>query len=377
MAFPLRTLTRSFTGCSRFPGWRPLVAAGAVALVQSMALGQAPNVDRALLTASSPLSGTQTTALKDFVSRWVSDIATASDPAEVTAARNALTDPARDPSATPIFRRAYSGAVLAELAPIVEGKDLRRAVNGLQVARFLRSPESVDLIAGRLQPTAEPNPAKRLAAASVLAAAVLDADLSAVQCDGITRNLVAAARAETDDQVLLQEMKVLNGIARRSNLPPATAEAAQAAQVAIFSGLVQGVASSPKADPRMASVARALVSLRNQWLELSRPQAAKFGPTLGPTIGAVLETANRHWDSAREDPSVQSAYEISVATGETLLRLIDRTLRPNAYPAPKPGAKDDEARVLASSWTGGLKDAFSAEVQRWNGIVKAAPYASK
>jgi hypothetical protein len=235
----------------------------------------------------------------------------------------------------------------------------------------------VDLIAGRLQPTAEPNPAKRLAAASVLAAAVLDADLSAVQCDGITRNLVAAARAETDDQVLLQEMKVLNGIARRSNLPPATAEAAQAAQVAIFSGLVQGVASSPKADPRMASVARALVSLRNQWLELSRPQAAKFGPTLGPTIGAVLETANRHWESAREDPSVQSAYEISVATGETLLRLIDRTLRPNAYPAPKPGAKDDEARVLASSWTGGLKDAFSAEVQRWNGIVKAAPYASK
>jgi hypothetical protein len=377
MAFPLRTQTPSRIGFTRRLAWRQFAVAAAVAWVHSIALGQAPTLDRSILTASSPLSEAQSTTLKDFVSRWASDLSSASDPREVTAARNALTEPARDPSATPVFRRAFSGAVLAQITPIVEGKDLRRAINGLQVARFLRSPESVELIAGRLSPTAEANPAKRLAAASTLAAAVLDADLSPVQCDGITRNLLAAARAESDDQILLQEMKVLNGITRRSNLPPASAEAALVAQVTIFGGLVQGVLASPNADARMASVARALISLRNQWLELSRPQASKLGPVLGSSIGKVLEIADRHWESARNDPSVQSAYEISVATGETLLRLIDRTMRPNAYSPPKPGAKDDEARALASAWTGGDKDGFSKEVRRWNGIVKAAPYSGK
>jgi hypothetical protein len=91
----------------------------------------------------------------------------------------------------------------------------------------------------------------------------------------------------------------------------------------------------------------------------------------------VLDTADRHWETARSDAETQSAYEIAVATSETLLRLVDRTMRPAAYPAPKPGAKDDEARVLASSWTGNMKDAFSAEVKRWMGIIGAAPYAAK
>jgi hypothetical protein len=376
MAFPLRTLSRS-PGTGPLPRWRGVLAAGAVALVHSLALGQAPNLDRAILGASSPLNAAQTASVKEFVSRWMSDLTGSSDPSEVTAARNALTDPARDPSATPVFRRSYSGVVLAELGPVVEGKDLRRAINGLQVARFLRSPESVDLIAGRLAPGTETNAAKRLAAASTLAAAVLDADLSPVQCDAISRTIVAAGRTETDDQVLLQEMKVLNGITRRANLPAASADAAQAAQVTLFTGLVQAVAASPAADPRMASVARALVSLRNQWLELARPQATKLGPALAPAIATVLETADRHWETAKNDPNAGPSYEIAVATGETLLRLIDRTMRPNAYPAPKPGAKDDDARVLATSWTNGAKDAFSSEVSRWSGITKAAPYNAK
>jgi len=376
MALPLRMLTRSLPGLGRLTVRWATVAAVAAAVGQPMAWAQSPAVDRATLTATSPLDAAKTAALKDFVSGWTSDLAESTDPAEITAARNALTDPARDPSASAIFRRTYSGVVLAELRPIVEGKDLRRSINALQVARFLRSPESVELIAGRLSPTAEPDVSKRLSAASTLAAAVLDADLSPVQCDGITRDIVAAAGLEKDDQVLLQQMKVLSGIARRPGLAPASADTALGGEVKVFAGLVDSVAAGPKADVRMASVARALVSLRNQWLELSRPQATKLGPTLGPAIGKVLDIADRHWETARGNPETQQSYEIAVATGETLMRLVDRSLRPNAYPAPKAGAKDDDARVLASSWTDGQKDAFSAEVKRWAGIVSAAPYAA-
>jgi hypothetical protein len=377
MALPFRTLTRSLTGFGRASLGSAAVLALAVGLVEPAAWGQASTIDRAILTASTPLDGAKNTALKDFVTRWTEDLSGSSDPAEVTAARNALIEPARDPSATPIFRRSYSQAVLAELKPVVTGKDLRRAVNALQIARFLRSPEAVDLIVERISPTAESDQNKRLAAASTLAAAVTDADLSPVQCDGITRDLLAAATAEKDDQVLVQEMKVLAGISRRSGLPAASAEAALAAQVKVFTTLADSVAASPKADARMTSVARALVMLRNQWLDLPRPLATKVGPSLGRPIGTVLQTADGHWETARSDPETQSAYEIGVATSETLLRLVDRIMRPTAYPAPKPGVKDDEARVLASSWTGNMKDAFSAEVKRWMGIIGAAPYTAK
>ena len=377
MALPFRTLTRSLTGFGRTSLRQAAVLALAFGVAEPAALGQASSLDRAIVTATSPLDGPKTSALKDFVTRWAKDLSGSDDPGEVTAARNALTEPARDPSATPIFRRNYAQAVLAELKPVIEGKDLRRAVNALQVVRFLRSPEAVDVIVERISPSAESDPNKRLAAASTLAAAVTDADLSPVQCDGISRDLVAAAKAEKDDQVLVQEIKVLAGISRRAGLPAASTEAALAGQVKVFTGLTDSVAASPKADARMASVARALVMLRNQWLDLPRPLATKIGPSLGRPIGMVLDTADRHWETARSDAETQSAYEIAVATSETLLRLVDRTMRPAAYPAPKPGAKDDEARVLASSWTGNMKDAFSAEVKRWMGIIGAAPYAAK
>jgi hypothetical protein len=381
MASPLRTLTRSIhghgPGRGRWSAWRSILVAGTLAIVHSAASGQAPSVNRAILTTTAPLTGEQSASLKEFVSRWVSDVARSSEPAEITAARDILTGPARDPSASPIFRRAYSTAVLAELKPIVEGKELRRAVNGLQVARFLRSPESVDLIVGRLSPTEESDAAKRLAAASTLAAAVLDADLSPVQFDGIIRTITANATAEKDDQVLVQEMKVLAGITRRSGLAANSFDAAMAGQVRLLGVLADSVSSSPKADARMASVARALVSLRNQWLELSQPQAKTLGPSLGPVVAKVLAAADQQWDSAQADPNLNATYGIGVATAETLMRLVDRTLRPSAYPAPKPGSKDEEARVLASSWSAGTKDAFEAEVQRWSGIVKAAPYPTK
>lgn len=377
MALPSRTLTRSLTGFGRSSLRQAIVLTCAVLVAQPAAWGQASGLDRAILTASSPLDAAKTTALKEFVTRSTGPLADSTDPAEITAARNALTEPARDPSATPIFRRSYSTAVLAELKPVVAGDDLRRAVNAMQVVRFLRSPEAVELLADRLSPSSETNPSKRLAAASILAAALTDAELSPVQFDGITRDLVAASASEKDDQVLVQQIKALVAIERRANLPAASAEAAQAGQAKVFAALVNSVAAAPKADPRMASVARALVMLRNQWLDLSRPQAMKLGPSLGRPIGAVLEIADRHWETARSDPEVQAAYEIAVATSETLLRLVDRTLRPNAYPAPKPGVKDDEARALASSWNGNMKDAFSAEVKRWMGILSAAPYVAK
>lgn len=367
MGSPIRTLTRSFL----------LAAAAVLSVAQPTAWAQSGGLDRAILTASAPLTAAQTSALDEFVSRWTSTLTGSDDPAEVTAARNALTDPARDPSASPIFRRAFSGAVLAKIRPIVEGKDLRRAVNSLQVARFLRSPESVELISGRLATSGEPDAAKRLAASSVLAAAVTDADLSAVQCDGLVRDILAAAALEKDESVLVQQMKVLRGIAKRAGLPPATVDAALAAQVKVFAGLADAIAASPQADPRMASAARALVSMRNDWLELPRPQAAKLGPSLAPPVATIIKAAERHWDSARGDPERAAAYEIAVATSETLLRLVDRTMRPTAYPAPKPGAKDDEARVLANAWTASDRAAFAKEVARWGDIVKASPYGGK
>jgi len=354
------------------------MAASAAASIALSVAAQAPglpgSLDRSIVSTTGPLDGPKSAALGQYVAEWTRTLGSSADPADLRAARAALTDPARDPSSTPAFRRTFAGQVLPAIEPIVAGRDLQRAVNALQVARFLRTPESVELIAGRLSSGAEPDSGKRLSAASNLAAAVTDADLSPVQCDAVTRTVVAAAAAERDDQIVLQELKALQNLARRPNLPAGSLEAAQAGQIKVFADLVQSVAAAPKADPRMASVARALVSLRNQWLDLPRPQAMKLGPTLAPVLGSILDTAQRHWAGCRDNAELLSAYSIAVASSETLLRLIDRTLRPAEYPAPKPGAKEVDARTLATAWDDGKSEPFGKEVQRWQGILKNAPY---
>jgi hypothetical protein len=91
---------------------------------------------------------------------------------------------------------------------------------------------------------------------------------------------------------------------------------------------------------------------------------------LAPALGEVLEAAGKHWESARRNESLRQTYAGAIGSAETLLRIIDRTARPNEYR----GRPEGEARVLEPAWQKGDRAAFDAELARWKTVLAAAPY---
>jgi hypothetical protein len=328
------------------------------------------SLDRSILTATSSLSSAQQSQLQAFVDIWGGTLADSTDQRRLDEARRVLIDPLRDPASTAVFRRAISQLLIDRLEATIAGNDAQRAIHAMQVVRFLRTPESVDVLTSRVSPERESDVGKRLAASSILASALSDAEIGQIQFDGASRAIAAASEREENSLVLLQNLRALAAIQRRPNVPPASAELARITQVRVLRGLIASLAARSEADERMSVVNRALVALRNQWLEIARPDAAKLGPVLAPALGEVLEAAGKHWESARRNESLRQTYAGAIASAETLLRIIDRNARPNEYR----GQPEGEARVLEPAWQKGDRAAFDAELARWKTVLAAAPY---
>lgn len=263
----------------------------AVAITASTAAAQqAASLPNSIVAASAPLSARDSQALTEFVAAWASQIAEG-EPLRVNQARGELISPARSPSATPIFTRAYSEAVVPALGPIVGGDDTFRAINALQVARFLKSPEAVELIVVRVDPAQESERAKRLVAAGLLAGAIRDGQLNPVQLDGTTRRIASIAATEADWMVLLQLMEALDAVANLPNTPQASLDLARRSQLTVLEATVSRM-KGPDGDPELIeAIYRSLLELRNQLVRMSSSQRAAFSRQFGPIFASIETTA--------------------------------------------------------------------------------------
>ena len=263
----------------------------AVAISASTAAAQqAASLPNSIVGASAPLSARDSQALADFVASWTTQIAEA-EPLRVNQARGELISPARSPSATPIFIRAYSETLVPALAPIAGGDDTFRAINALQVARFLKSAEAVELIVVRVDPTQESDRAKRLVAAGLLAGAIRDGQLNPVQLDGTTRRIASIAATESDWMVLLQFMEALDAIANLPNTPQASIDLARRSQLTVLEAAVSRM-KGPDGNPELIeAIYRSLLELRNQLVRMSSSQRAAFSRQFGPVFASVESAA--------------------------------------------------------------------------------------
>lgn len=338
----------------------PAPAAAPQPLVQSG--GSA--LPREIITATAPLTGDQSKALTSFVEGFVNTIETTQDGRSMDDARRALIEPLRDPSSTPVFRRAFSVAATSRLAPIVKGTDTQRAIHAMQVAAFIGTPESLALLTGRLG-SGEPDAAKRQNAASTLAHALESVvGLTAVDFDAINRAIFAAATAETESTVLLRELRALSVIATRTGVPESSAALARTNQVTIVRGLLAQIAASTSADPRMSIVGRAIGDMQKQWTKLTSAHE-KLGPAIAPLLVEVLKASAKQWDAAHGSDA--TAYSDAVAGSEVLLRVIDARLRSKAGEVSPAGA-------IVKAWEANDKAGFDALVEKWSKVVEAAPY---
>lgn len=350
-----------------------LVLGLSIALCGSAAFAQpqAGGLDRAIVSATGPLNDTQKSAVAAFVSKNAQVIKTASDARSLEEARLALASAPRDPGSGVGFRKAYGQALVAELGAVAKDKDLRRALAALQALRFSRSTEGFDVLLDRTIAANEPNAAKRIAAASLVVDGFEDLDASNAYIESAARRLRDAVAAEKDWIALQQKLVAIGSAARRKDFPAENARNVRKSQAEAIATLATAMKSSSAADPRMQAIQRVVVGLRNELLAMPTADRSSVSRALAPALADLLGCAGAHWDSAHADASLSAAYASVLNNCELLLRLIDRGERPQAYSGSKP---EGEAKVLSAAWDAKEKDKFQAEVDRWSGIVRGAPY---
>ena len=332
---------------------------GSQASAQSNA---SPSLDRAIVASAASLTDAQKAAIQAFASTEVETIATSTDQAALDAARRALTDPPRDPAATAVFRRGYSTVLTPMLSPVAAGTDLRRSILAMQALRFLRSNEALDVLLNRASAATEKDATRRIVAAGLAADLALDADLSTIQIEALSKRLATCALAETDPFALQQQLEGFNAFLKRPGLTPDTAKNVRKAEFEAIAALAGSIAKNSAADARIASVYRALISVRNQWVEMPTAEKTAAAPQLARGLVDLLKASEKQWAGGHADTQMSTAYAGLCNSAEVLLRLVDRSVRPNA-----PRTSDDG--VLPKTWDASDKSAFTAEVKRWSDAV--------
>lgn len=352
---------------------RTLLTTLLAAFLTVPALGQSggSGIDASILSATGALNAAQKTSVSSYAARSVEAIKSGTDQKAIDDARTALVKPSRDPGATPAFRKAYGVILVTELAPIAKGSDLRRAVVAMQVLRFTRSSDALDVIVECATPSTESDPGKRIAAGSLLIDAFEDLEASNTYYDQSARKLRDAAVAEPDWMALQQKLNALAAAARKKDLPAENARNLRKAQAEALGEIARKSKGSTAVDDRMRAVQRVLVGLRNDLLVMPQADRSQLAKTLAPALTEMLNAAGAQWDAAHASKDATAAYGSVVNSCEVILRLIDRSERPSAYSGTKP---DGDSRVLAAAWESGDRSKFDAEAKRWAGIVSAAPY---
>lgn len=329
---------------------------------------QAPNastsLDRTVLASTAPLSDAQKTAIQTFATAEIETIGTSSDQGDLDAARRTLTDPPRDPAATAIFRRGYSTVLTPLLVPVAAGTDLRRSILAMQVLRFLRSNEALDALLNRAAAATEKDATRRIVASGLATDLALDADLSPMQTEAIARRFTICALAETDAFALQQQLEGFSALLKRAQLTPDTAKNVRKAEFEAIASLAVSIAQTKGADARVGSVYRALISVRNQWVEMPTAEKTIAAPQLARGLVELLKASDKQWTDGHANPQASAAYIGMCNSAEVLLRIVDRSMRPNA-------PRTSEDRVLTKTWESSDKAAFTAEVKRWSDAVSA------
>ena len=134
-----------------------LVLSTALSLTTDAALAAPPSSLNSVATETT-LDAEQKKRIGEYAGYWLSRLESGT-PEETKRARNKLVEPVRSMlgNSSSIFRSTYAGDLVPGLKKIIEGDDLYRAVNALQIAGFLGSDQVMRLlvdtaVGARIQP---------------------------------------------------------------------------------------------------------------------------------------------------------------------------------------------------------------------------------
>ncbi len=330
----------------------------AAALASSVCLTPAvfaapPSINR--LADKATLTDRNRTEIEDYATYWVAELS-ADEPDRVDKARDRLIDPLKAVQVGRVFRLEYSDALLQSLEGVIAAGRTHPAVNAMQIAGMLGTPDAFDLLMEHAHFEQQPDFAMRLWSANMLPIAVEQDVIPQNQLDRALRVLERAAIAEPDWLVLRRQLEAIGSVDTPN---------ARDAQVRILQAIAAQMKAEQQWSERMQALYPALVRLRNDVLELEFRQLRDVGTELAPVLCDLCTVADRHWDSAQRDNDARKAYGGTVNVSERMLQFIDANVRDGARLSTK----------LGSSWQNKRQQEFRADHDKWQNVLSREPYA--
>jgi len=291
-----------------------------------------------------------------------------SAPADVDEARGKLGDPLRAVRIGEVFRFEYSDAVVIHLDKVVRDGSPHAAVNAIQILALLGTPASLEVILAHLSIEQEPDFGIRLWAAIGFPIAVRQNALPNNEINKALRDLGAAAASEAraainaggDDKtrwlLLRRQFEAISSVKSRTS---------REVQVKVIKAVTEAMDDRQGPCDLMQATYRALLLIRNEYLDLPAADQAMMGKSLAPVLCDLCTVAAAHWDGAQKDETARASYGGAVHISERLLILIDARVRPN------------QARLrteLGPAWRNGEKGRFNNDHDKWRMLLVSPPY---
>jgi hypothetical protein len=330
-------------------------AALAAAAISIAAEGAAPRAIGHLAT-ERVLTEANRADIRAYATEWSGKFASEA-PEEVDEARARLFDPLRAVKISQEFRFEYARAVLPGLDKAIAEGTPHGAVNALQIAALLGTPEALNLVVAHMSAEDEKADDIRLWAAKSFAPAVRQGVVPENDVVKALRHLERAAAREDNWLVLQRQFEAIASVES-----PLSREI----QVDVLRSLTARMQKQKGPSELMQAAYPALLLIRNRYMNLGGPDQELVGKSLAPILHDLCTVAQGHWDRAQADAAARQSYGGAVNISENLLKVIDSRVRP-ATPAPR--------SEMWPAWSDRDKARFVTGNDQWASVVRRPPYS--
>ena len=349
----------------RSPAIPFLLAAGLLAFV-APCVAQTRSINH--LAGLGTFDEDQRREIAAYAQRWVEHLAEG-DWDKVRSAREKLLEPFTSLRISLPFRSEYTRALMPTLDEMLDGDDVHRAINALQVAAFLGTDPALSRIGQHAAIEDEPRAAVRLWAAIGFRVVVEQGVVRSRRITSETRRLGRAARRETDWMVLTRQLGALSAVAETWRDNDQVRDVTRELQLDVIDGMIQRMLSEEDRHVELVRALRpGLQSLRNQYLDPSQPMDIqdRLGAQLAPHLGRVYDVALHHFAAAAADEEMANLFGRVLHMSEEALKIIDVQLRDRPRSPIETPSRD--------AWNRGDLAVIEHNRDTWRAILAAAPY---
>ncbi len=324
---------------------------------------------------SRPSLDQQDTAEISEYSAYYLDLLANGDHEAVMKARAKLVEPMKNirGNASSAFRSTYADSLIPTLEDILDGPDVYRGVNAIQIAGFLGTDSSIRMLEQRAAASNEPNASRRLWVAIAIRESMNNGELSLRSFNAAARGLAEAAEEEDDWRVLMRQFETVSNMVKSGRSRDEGGEDLRATgrelQLRMMKGTLDRILAADDGETVHIELIQALrpniFDVQQQYLDPELMQYRReVGLNMAPQLARVYDVILLHGDALRNDEELSDCCGLSLRLSDETLRLIEADLGSDEAPDLKP----------EQLWKDNDTEALREGREAWKAILTKSPY---